>query len=133
MQRVVVLGRGGAGKSTASARLGRITGLPVVELDGHFWRRDLTPTPRLEWIETQRQLAAAPRWIMDGDLGPYDSVGARLEAADTVLVLDFSRAVRVACNASIPGARRFLVVAGCLAPSQPAGAAGGHRRTCSRS
>lgn len=38
MKRVVILGRGGAGKSTLAARLGEITGLPVIELDKSFWR-----------------------------------------------------------------------------------------------
>lgn len=36
VERVVVLGRGGAGKSTAAVELGCLTGLPVVELDKHF-------------------------------------------------------------------------------------------------
>jgi adenylate kinase family enzyme len=40
MRRVVVLGRGGAGKSTFAARLGMATGIPVVELDALFWRPD---------------------------------------------------------------------------------------------
>lgn len=30
------------------------------------------------------------RWIMDGDLGPYDAVEVRLQAADTIIFLDFS-------------------------------------------
>jgi hypothetical protein len=30
-------------------------------------------------------------WIIDGDLGPYDvALGARLQAADTIVVLDFA-------------------------------------------
>ena len=29
-------------------------------------------------------------WILDGDLGPYDAVEIRLQAADTVILLDFS-------------------------------------------
>lgn len=90
MQRVVILGRGGAGKSTAATRLGLITGLPVLELDGYFWSPDLTPMPLQEWVETQQWLTASPRWIMDGDLGPFDSLDTRLAAADTVLVLDFA-------------------------------------------
>jgi adenylate kinase family enzyme len=31
MQRVVILGRGGAGKSTVARRLGKVFGLPVIE------------------------------------------------------------------------------------------------------
>jgi dephospho-CoA kinase len=42
-RRVVILGRGGAGKSTFAARLGAVTGIPVIELDTVFWRADLTP------------------------------------------------------------------------------------------
>ena len=90
MQHVVILGRGGAGKSTFANRLGGTTGLPVVELDKLFWQPGLIPTPRQHWIEAQRRLADQPRWIMDGDLGNYDELSVRLQAADTVLILDFS-------------------------------------------
>lgn len=83
------MGRGGAGKSTLATRLGAITGIPVVELDEHFWQPDALSPER--WAAVQRDLVAAPTWIMDGDLGPYDSaVEVRLAAADTVLLLDFS-------------------------------------------
>ena len=92
MERVVVMGRGAAGKSTAAARLGRLTGLPVIELDKHFWRPGLTPMPPGEWTQLQQVLAAQDRWIMDGDLGPYDAAAARLARADTVLIFDFSLA-----------------------------------------
>ena len=88
----MILGRGGAGKSTAAVRLSRITGLPVVELDKRFWRSDLSATPPREWIRVQREMVAASQWIMDGDLGRHDAPGARLGRADTVLVLDFSLA-----------------------------------------
>ena len=90
VERVVIVGRGGAGKSTAALRLSELTGLPVIELDKRFWRPDLTPTPRDEWIQKQRELIAPPRWIMDGDLGPYDVLAVRLARADAVLILDFS-------------------------------------------
>jgi adenylate kinase family enzyme len=36
MRTIVVLGRGGAGKSTLAA-LGATLALPVIELDKHFW------------------------------------------------------------------------------------------------
>ena len=99
MQRVVVLGRGGAGKSTTAAQLGAITGLPVLELDAAFWSPELVALSRTEWTRVQRELAARLKWIMDGDLGPYDVLEPRLTRADTVLVLDFSL-VRCVWNAA---------------------------------
>ncbi|MGV9408787.1 adenylate kinase [Nocardia sp. NPDC003693] len=90
MQRVVVLGRGGAGKSRFAARLGAVTGVPVIELDKLFWPPDLTPLPAHRWREIQQQLVSEKTWILDGDLGPYDVLEVRLAPADTVVVLDFS-------------------------------------------
>jgi adenylate kinase family enzyme len=90
VNRVVVLGRGGAGKSALAARLGVLTGLPVIELDKHFWSRDLAPLPLDQWKVLQRNLISAEQWILDGDLGPYDAPEVRLHAADTVIVLNFA-------------------------------------------
>jgi|SRR5262249_40143095 len=90
MERVVILGRGAAGKSTLAARLGEITGLPVIELDKVFWRPGLLATPRDEWVQVQQRLVEQQRWIIDGDLGPYDAVEVRLSKADTIVLLDFS-------------------------------------------
>jgi adenylate kinase family enzyme len=89
MKRVLIFGRGGSGKSTLAARLGEITGLPVVELDKLFRQQGLEPTPRDLWVRTQQELVSRDGWIMDGDLGPYDAVEARLAAADTIILLDF--------------------------------------------
>ncbi|ANZ39630.1 hypothetical protein BBK82_29885 [Lentzea guizhouensis] len=90
MKRVVILGRGGAGKSTLARALGKATGLPVVELDKHFWGPRLEPMPAELWAVVQGELAVSDQWIMDGDLGPYDVLEVRLQRADTVLLLDFS-------------------------------------------
>jgi adenylate kinase family enzyme len=91
VQRVVVLGRGGAGKSVLARRLGEVTGLPVVELDTLFWQPGLTAMDPARWAECQGQLIQRDAWIVDGDLGPYDSgLQTRLQAADTVILLDFA-------------------------------------------
>lgn len=89
MRRVVVLGRGGAGKSVVALRIGELARLPVTELDERFWSADLRPTPPARWEEVQRELAAATTWVLDGDLGPYHSLQPRLANADTVVILDF--------------------------------------------
>lgn len=67
-----------------------MTGNPVIELDKIFWKAGLAASSREEWSEVQRSLVEQPRWIMDGDLGPYDVVDIRLNAADTIIFLDFS-------------------------------------------
>jgi adenylate kinase family enzyme len=90
MKRIVILGRGASGKSTLARRLSEITGLPVIELDKVFWRPGLAAMPRDEWKLVQEKLVAEAAWIMDGDLGPHDAVEVRLQAADTIILLDFS-------------------------------------------
>src|SRR5688572_1825764 len=90
MEKVVLLGRGGSGKSTAARKIGEIANLPVIELDKHFWQPGLMPLSKERWISKQRELANNDRWIMDGDLGKYDVLSERLRLADTVIILNFS-------------------------------------------
>ena len=90
MKRVLILGPGASGKSTFAVRLGEVTDLPVIELDKIFWRPGIVATPRDEWAKVQEELVKKERWIIDGDLGPYDAAEVRLRAADTIIFLDFS-------------------------------------------
>ena len=90
MQRVLVLGRGGSGKSTFARLLSEAAGIPVIELDSQFWQSSLAPLPAGAWSARQKQPALASTWIMDGDLGPHDVLGPRLRKADTIFLLDFS-------------------------------------------
>ena len=90
MKRVLIVGRGASGKSTLARHLGDLTGLPVTEVDKIFWQPGLIATPRQKWIDMQEQLVVGERWIIEGDLGPYDAVEVRLRAADTIIFLDFS-------------------------------------------
>jgi adenylate kinase family enzyme len=88
---VVVLGRGGAGKSTLARQLGAATGLPVTELDTLFWQSGLTRPDLGQWKACQAELVRRDAWILDGDLGPYDgALDTRLRSADTIIVLNFS-------------------------------------------
>jgi adenylate kinase family enzyme len=88
VQRVVILGRGGAGKSTLARSLAEALGVPLYELDREFWNERLEPMRRSDWRAHQGRLAAQPAWVMDGDLGPYDDLEPRLLRADLVVVLD---------------------------------------------
>lgn len=123
MRRAVVLGRGGAGKSVLARRIGEVTGLPVTELDELFWSAVLQATPRPPPRgQPSGALTTAETGVLDGDLGPYDSLQHRLAAADTVIILDFGVA-RCAWRAPAPvqGASRLLAVPPRLEASSPIG------------
>jgi adenylate kinase family enzyme len=93
MQRVAVVGPGGAGKSTFAAELGRRTGLPVIHLDRHFWRPGWVEPAREDWRKVQADLVAGDRWIADGNYGGTFDI--RFERADTVIVFQPPRLVCV--------------------------------------
>jgi adenylate kinase family enzyme len=78
VQRVAVLGCGGAGKTTFARRLGAITGLPVIHGDHH----------RAEWERRHPELIARERWIIDAMR--FATVADRLARTDTVIFLDVS-------------------------------------------
>ena len=94
MRRVMIIGAGGAGKSTLARRVGERTGLPVVHLDACYWRAGWVETPADEWRERVRALAAEDAWVMDGNYG--GSMDLRLARADTVVFLDLPRLTMVA-------------------------------------
>ncbi len=89
MNRVLILGSGGAGKSVLARRLGALTGLPVIHLDREHWRPGWVEPPKDEWVDAVCELVARPQWIMDGNFG--GTMELRLAAADTVIFLDLPR------------------------------------------
>lgn len=89
MQRVLVIGISGAGKSTFARALAARTGLPLIHLDREFWQPGWVTTKRQEWWPKVGQHAAASSWIMDGNYG--SSLHLRLPRADTAIWFDYPR------------------------------------------
>jgi adenylate kinase family enzyme len=90
MQRIMIIGSCGAGKSTLARRIQEITKLPLFHLDQYYWSSGWTEAPKDKWKKTVRQLASQPRWIIDGNYG--GTMDIRLSNADTVLFLDYPTA-----------------------------------------
>src|SRR5688572_26030956 len=91
MRRVLVIGSGGAGKSTLARQMGERLRLPVVHLDALYWGAGWTATPKDEWARTVARLIVADAWVMDGNYS--GTLDLRIPAADTIVFLDFPRVV----------------------------------------
>lgn len=89
MKRIVLIGAGGAGKSTLARQIGAKTGLPVVHLDAHYWGAGWVEPPKDAWEQTVQRLTEGEAWVMDGNYG--GTMDLRLAAADTILFLDLPR------------------------------------------
>lgn len=113
-QRIMIIGSGGAGKSTLARQLGERLDLPVTHLDREYWQTGWVAPPKAEWDARVAELVAGDRWIIDGNYGA--TLGVRLAAADTVIFLDFPRLLclwRVVC--------RFLAYRGHSRPDMAPG------------
>jgi adenylate kinase family enzyme len=89
MKKILVIGPGGAGKSTLAARLGKLLKIEVLHLDRFYWRRGWEETPKPEWRERVQELLKREAWVMDGNFS--GTLDLRLEACDTVVFLDMPR------------------------------------------
>lgn len=91
MKKVIVIGSGGAGKSTFSKQLGERTGIEVIHLDQEYWRPNWEKTPVDEWEAKVAAMLERDSWIMDGNFGGTREM--RMRACDTIIFLDLPRRV----------------------------------------
>ena len=92
MERILIIGCGGAGKSTLARQLGEKLLLPVVHLDKLFWHPGWVESTKEEIDGKIMAELQNPRWIIDGNYNR--TLAQRMQYCDAVIYLDFSR---VAC------------------------------------
>lgn len=87
MNRIVVVGAAGAGKSTLAAQLAATLHCPFVEPDGLFWEANWTPAPPDVFRARVAAALSGERWTFGGNYGSArDIVWGR---ADTLIWLDY--------------------------------------------
>jgi adenylate kinase family enzyme len=89
MRKVLVIGPGGAGKSTLSNQLGELLGIEVLHLDKFYWHPGWVEMPKPEWRKTIEEMLRRDSWIMDGNYS--GTLDIRFQACDTVIFLDMPR------------------------------------------
>src|SRR5438874_11532330 len=87
MEKIVIIGSPGAGKSTLARKLDSKLKIKVFHLDRCFWQRGWkgeTGDTRIDILN--RLVLRDKQWIIEGTY--LKSSGPRLEAADTIIFLD---------------------------------------------
>ena len=86
MEKIVIIGSPGAGKSTFARHLGRMLHINVVHLDRIFWQPGWKEKPREKRIDILQKIVREKQWIIEGTY--LGSSEPRLDAADTIICLD---------------------------------------------
>lgn len=87
MQKVIIIGSSGAGKSTFARKLRDKSGLPLYYLDLLWHRPDRTTVSNEVFDAQLKELLSRDKWIIDGNY--QRTLSVRLDACDTVFLLDF--------------------------------------------
>jgi adenylate kinase family enzyme len=89
MEKIVIIGSPGAGKTTLARELGRKLKIKVFHLDRLFWKRGWKGKTRDTRIDILQKLVLRDtQWIIEGTY--LCSSESRLNAADTIIFLDIS-------------------------------------------
>lgn len=86
MNKIIVIGCPGAGKSTFSRKLKQKTGLPLYHLDMIWHKPDKTTISREEFDIELEKIIGKDEWIIDGNYGR--TLEMRLKVCDTVFIFD---------------------------------------------
>lgn len=86
MKKIIVIGCPGSGKTTFSAKLNKITGIPLYHLDAIWHKPDKTHIPREEFDQRILEIFATDEWIIDGNYNR--TIEMRLKECDTVFLFD---------------------------------------------
>lgn len=86
MNRIILIGCGGAGKSTLSRKISEKLELPLYHLDRIFWNKGWVETPKDQFDEDVKELINKDKWIIDGNY--RRTLDMRVEKADTVIFIN---------------------------------------------
>lgn len=94
MQRIIVVGGPGSGKTRLSLALGRKLDLPVIHLDVLYWRPGWKPSDKMEFRERVATAIAGDCWIVDGSFSGL-AMDLTIARADLFISIEQPRWLRM--------------------------------------
>ena len=91
MDRILIIGINGSGKSTFANKLGAKLNREVIHLDSIYYKSgwQVAHQTRDEWKQKVKELVSKERWIIDGH---YNStLNIRMPTADTIIFFNFNK------------------------------------------
>lgn len=89
LNRILIIGIQGSGKSTFASKLGKLLNREVIHLDKLYWKSGWVKPSKEEWGNTIKELINKKEWIMDGNY--ISTMDIRLQEADIIIFFDFPR------------------------------------------
>lgn len=86
MNKAIIIGCPGSGKTTFAEKLQKCTGLPLYYLDAIWHKPDKTHIPREEFDQRIVEIFETPKWIIDGNY--KRTIEMRMKQCDTVFLFD---------------------------------------------
>ena len=105
MQKVIVIGCPGSGKTTFAEKLQKKLDLPLYHLDAIWHKPDKTHIPREEFDARMAEILATDAWIIDGNYSR--TLECRIAACDTVFLFDLPTEVCLGGVISRIGKERY--------------------------
>lgn len=86
MEKVIIIGCPGSGKTTFSEKLHKATNLPLYHLDSIWHKPDKTNISREEFDGKLAEIFSVSKWIIDGNYNR--TLEVRFQKCDTVFLFD---------------------------------------------
>ena len=89
LEKVIIIGCPGSGKSTFGRKLKDVTLLPLYHLDMIFWNQDKTTVSKEVFLDRLAEIMERQSWIIDGNYS--STMELRMRKCDTVFFLDYPK------------------------------------------